>query len=138
MCKCVYLPSTDIIQTVSFTHSYMNDLASLIGALETSGPIIILEDLNAYLDDRSSCNTCRNLLLDTICSCYLFDVLSSSISSGPGYTYFSGGNRTTVNYILANKSISHLITNCYMHIHHGSTSLTTYHGQLAENTTIEN
>ena len=124
----------------------MNDLASLIGALEASGPIIILGDLNAHLDDRSSCNTRRNLLFDTICSCDLFDVSSSSISSGPGYTYFiiSGGNKTTVDYILSNKSISHLITNCYTHIHHDLNfsdhlplSVVLRVGQLAENTTTE-
>ena len=139
---CVYLPSTD--HSDSEFRAYVNDLASLIGALEASGPIIILGDLNAHLDDRSSCNTRRNLLLDTICSCDLFDVSSSSISSGPGYTYFSGGNKTTVDYILANKSISHLITNCYTHIHHDLNfsdhlplSVVLRVGQLAENTTTE-
>ena len=49
-----------------------------------------------------------------------------------------------MNYILANKSISHLITNCYTHIHHDLNfsdhlplSVVLRVGQLAENTTTE-
>ena len=141
---CVYLPSSDHSDTEFRT--YTNELASLIGALEASGPIIILGDfnVNAHLDDRSPSNTRRDLLLDTISSCDLFVVSSSSISSGPGYTYFSGGNRTTVDYILANKSISHLITKCHTHSHHELNfsdhlplSVVLRGSQLAENLMIE-
>ena len=129
---------------MSSAHIYVNDLASLISALEASGPIIILGDLNVHLHDKSPSNTRGNVHHDVIGSCDLCVVSSSSISTGPSYTYFSGSNRTTVDYILANTGISHSIAKCYTHDHHElnfsdhlPTSVVLGVGHLSETTTTE-
>ena len=139
---CTYLPSTDHSSDEFCT--YVNDLASLISALEASGPINILGDLNVHLHDKSPSNTRGNVLHDVIGSCDLCVVSSSSISTGPGYTYFSGSNRTTVDYILANTGISHSIAKCYTHNHHELNfsdhlpiSVVLGVGHLSETTTTE-
>ncbi len=111
---CAYLPSSD--HPFEEFRSYVNDLASIASALESSGPIIILGDINAHLCDYTDIRA--RLLHEVIASCDLYIVSSSSIATGPGYTFFSGNNRTSVDHILTNTFISHHITKCYTHYHH--------------------
>ena len=112
---CAYLPSSD--HSNDEFRTYVNDLASLISALESRGPTIILGDLNAHLNDASP-DIRAQILLDVIHNYDLCIMSLSSISTGPGYTFFSGNSRTTVDYILANTCISHRIAKCYTHGHH--------------------
>ena len=112
---CAYLPSSDHCNDDFRT--YVNDLASLISALESSGPTIILGDLNAHLNDAIP-DIRAQILLDVIHNYDLCIMSLSSISTGPGYTFFSGNSRTTLDYILANTCISHRIAKCYTHGHH--------------------
>ena len=97
--------------------SPLSQIASLISALESRGPTIILGDLNAHLNDASP-DIRAQILLDVIHNYDLCIMSLSSISTGPGYTFFSGNGRTTVDYILANTCISHRIPKCYTHGHH--------------------
>ena len=81
---CAYLPSSD--HSNDDFRTYVNDLASLISALESSGPTIILGDLNAHLNDASPVIRAQ-ILLDVIHNYDLCIMSLSSISTGPGYTF---------------------------------------------------
>ena len=49
----------------------------------------------------------------------LHPVSISEISSGPGYTYFSGEKRTTVDYIFSDVATVECLETCYTHDMHG-------------------
>ncbi len=83
---CKYLSSTE--HPSDEFRAYVNDLASLVGALEACGPIVILGDLNVHLKGKGPANIRGNIIRDVIDSCDLCVVLGSSISTGPNYTYF--------------------------------------------------
>ena len=101
----MYLPSTD--HPVDKFYKYVNDLASIISALECSGLTIILGDFNAQLWDMRTSDAQGCLLQNVISSCDLYSVSSSSIATGPSYTFFGGSRRIMVDYILVNTCTSY-------------------------------
>jgi hypothetical protein len=48
----------------------------------------------------------------------LFVASTCSIARGPGYTYSSGMNKTTVDYIIADSEISCSMVECFVYDHH--------------------
>ena len=113
---CAYLPSSD--HSIDEFNKYVIDLVSVISSLESYGPLIIVGDLYAHLNAPT--NQQSNILLESFsdCNLELFIASSSCIAKGPGYTFFSGDRKTTVDYILVSTSISHSIVECYTHDHH--------------------
>ena len=111
---CAYLPSSD--HTFEEYCKYVGDLVSIISTLEPYGPLILVGDLNAHLNDPT--NKQGDLVLEAIRNFNLFIASSSCIAKGPGYTFFNTYRKTVVDYILISTSISHSITECHTHDHH--------------------
>ena len=111
---CAYLPSSD--HPMDEYTEYLNDLASIVSSLESHGPVIILGDLNAHL--HAPTNHRGDLLREVIKNYNLCIACTSCIAKGPGYTFFSGDLKTTVDYILLNTSFCHAIVDCHTHDHH--------------------
>ena len=109
----VYLPSSDY----SFEEfkECVTEMSSAAGALESSGPVILLGDFNTHL---SANNDRSELLLQVVQECNLYSVSTSSIANGPSYTFFSGERRTRIDYIFLDASLAHSVAKCYTHGHH--------------------
>ena len=67
---------------------------------EADGPILILGDFNAHIS--ISRKSQGDLFCEAIEDCNLFIASLSCIANGPGYTFFSGDRKSTVDYILLN------------------------------------
>ena len=116
----VYLPSSD--HPVDEFAEYLTELTSIASAIESSGPILLLGDFNAHLPSLGNssviANQQGNLLLDFIQHQNFFVASTCSIAKGPSYTYFSGTNTTTVDYIVADSAISSFMVECFAHDYH--------------------
>ena len=110
---CAYLPICD--HPIEEFTDCLNKFVSVISALEADGPILILGDFNAHLSIPR--NSRGDLLYEGIRDCNLFIASSSCIANGPGYTFFSGDRKSTVDYILLNTFLSASIVECYTHGH---------------------
>ena len=67
------------------------------------GPLLVVGDFNAHLgskdpDTPQTCNPRGRQWLSLIDSLSLHNVSLSSLSTGPSYTYTSGGHTTTIDY----------------------------------------
>ena len=117
---CVYLPSPD--HSLDEFYNYLPELECAIGALKSSGPVMLVGDFNAHLpnpsDDSVTGNQQVKLLSDIIQNHSLFVASTSSLSNGPKYTFFSGANRTTVDYIITDASLASTMCECLVHSHH--------------------
>lgn len=113
----VYLPSA-----VHPLEEYAEYLTGIVCAIEHSGPILLLGDFNAHLPSFGNstvmANQQGNILLHFIQHQNLFVASTCSIAKGPTYTYFSGTNKTTVDYIIADSAISSFMVECFAHDHH--------------------
>ena len=58
------------------------------------------------------------LLLDMIHNYNLFVASTSCLSKGPNYTFFSGTNQTTVDYIITDVCLASAMCECQVHDHH--------------------
>ena len=110
---CVYLPSSD--HCFEEFKDCINEMSSAAGALESSGPVVLLGDFNTHL----SVNNNRSELLSQVIQEYnLYSVSTSCIAHGPDCTYFSGDWRTMIDYIFLDASLAHSAAKCYIHGHH--------------------
>jgi hypothetical protein len=73
---------------------------------------MIMGDFNAHLvDGRGTTPNAQGVAIGNVINKYNLYVASlDKETSGPSYTYCSGGIRTTVDYILVNQPASYLIT----------------------------
>ena len=117
---CVYLHSSD--HSLDEFSKYLSELECVVCALKSSGPVMLVGDFNAHLpnpsDDSVSGNQQGKLLSDIIQNHSLFVASTSSLSNGPNYTFFSGANRTTVDYIITDASLASTMCECRVHSHH--------------------
>ena len=110
----VYLPSTDY--PLEQFEECLNELVSVSSALQADGPVILLGDFNAHLCHPR--NHQGDLLHDAITHSDLIVPSTSCISTGPRYTFFSGNNRTVVDYILMDNSLCSSVDQCFTHEPH--------------------
>ena len=118
----VYLPTSDY--PLDIFKEYLHELENTISALQSDGPVMVLEDFNAHLGSLGGqrgigeANPQGKLLLDLICRTNLFVASLCSISSGPSYTFFGGAQHTTVDYCLLDNHAAHILQECVTLDHH--------------------
>ena len=88
----VYLPTSD--NSIDVYREYITELENVVSTLQAYGPTIIMGDFNAHLKgtSMSSTNVQGQLVEDLCYHLDLYPVSLSELSSGPGYTYFSGNH----------------------------------------------
>lgn len=104
----VYLSTTEC--PVDMYNEYLLELENAVHALQTDGPVLIMGDFNAHISNlhygHGNCESnlhgylLMNVMKHTLCE----------LNSGPDFTYFSGGRRTTVVYCLLNNWAAHLVS----------------------------
>ena len=108
------MPSGEQPQDIYDT--YFDSVEHCISQLSNKGPLLVLGDLNAHLGCRgtSSTNFRGNKWIKMIDEHSLINVSLCSLASGPTYTYTSGGNSTTIDYIISNSDLDAFrgISNC--------------------------
>ena len=110
----VYMPSADQAQEVyseySLCYNHIEFLISVLRVLSllqvTLTPILEAET------DHKSVTTEENQWNRLIDNHNLYNISLGCLSSGPTYTYSSGGNFTTVDYILTNSDGSRGVSSC--------------------------
>ena len=111
----VYMPSAE--QPQECFSSHLESVEHIISQLNSHGPMIVVGDLNAHLgsrdpDAQNACNS-RGLQWNSVIHFHsLYNVSLGCLSSGPMYTFSSGENTSTVNYVLANQDASRGIRSC--------------------------
>ena len=110
----VYLPSTD--HPLDEFEEYLNELVFVYIALQAEGPVVLLGDFNAH--PNHPMNHQGSLLHDAITHSDLPVPSTSCTSTGSRNTFFSGLNRTVVDYILMDASLCNCVENCLTHQHH--------------------
>ena len=112
----VYMPSADQPQE-TYT-SYLEIVEHAVSQFSNDGPLVVMGDLNAHLGSRvcdnpqQSCNSRGQQWLNLCESLSLHNISSSSLSSGPSYTYSSGGHISTVDYVLGNSDAVRGVCSC--------------------------
>ena len=111
----LYMPSAELPQeTFSL---YLESVEHLISQLNSDGPLLVLGDFNALLgsrdsEDPHSCNNRGNQWNTLIEDHTLYNVSLGCVSTGPTHTFASGGNMTTIDYVLANQDALREISSC--------------------------
>ena len=117
---CVNLPSSD--HSLDEISNYICEFECAIGALKSSGPVMLIGYLNVHLPNPSDESVTENqqgkLSSYIIQNHSLFVASTSSFSNGPNYTFFFGANRTTVDYIITDASLASTMCECRVHSHH--------------------
>lgn len=99
----VYMPSADEPQE-TYT-SYLEIVEHAVSQFSNDARLVVMGDLNAHLGSRvcdnpqPSCNSRGQQWLNLCESLSLHNISSSSLSSGPSYTYSSGSHISTVDYM---------------------------------------
>ena len=102
----LYMPSAELPQeTLSL---YLESVEHLISQLNSDGPLLVVGDFNAHLgsrdsEDPHSCNYRGNQWNTHIEDHTLYNVSLGCGSTGPTHTFASGGNMTTIDYVLTNQ-----------------------------------
>ena len=113
----VYLPSSNYSQEEYQTH--FCDFQSAVASFETSGPVILLGDINVDKSKAVSARNYRNDLFDDFISAHDLCVISQSrLCQGPNYTYFSTNCSSTLDYIICDISLTDNLINCFTHTTH--------------------
>lgn len=97
---------------------YLADLESAIGALQTSGKVILAGDFNAHLSQSDPLSDRERLLHTCIHRYNLYTVSTSSTASGPNYTFFSSTTHSMVDFILTEYLLAGQVLSCKIHQHH--------------------
>ncbi len=112
----VYLPCLD--QGVDCYRDQLVELERVISDSQLLGPVVVLGDFNAHLGGAES-NGEQNLqgvlLQEVLQQCDLSAVSQGALASGPGYTFYSGDTRTTVDYILMDVDAASMMVSCCTH-----------------------
>ena len=112
---CVYMPSAD--QPQELYSSYLETVEHAVSQFSDDGPLVVMGDLNAHFgsserDASQECNSRGLLWLNLNESHSLHNISSSALSSGPPYTYSSGGHTSTIDYVLGNIDAVRGISSC--------------------------
>ena len=118
----VYLPCADL--GLDYYRDTLIELEELISVSSTYGPVVITGDFNAHLDQMwgprgsSAANPQGLMVGDLLMGCDLYAASLSGCASGPNYTFHSGGNFSTVDYIFTDVEASSEIEKCWTHEEH--------------------
>ena len=100
------------------------ELEELISDSSTYSPVVITGDFNAHLDQMwgpcgfNATNPQGLMVGDLLMGCDLYAASLSGCASGPNYTFHSGGNFSTVDYIFTDVEASSGIEKCWTHEEH--------------------
>ena len=114
-----YMPSSNSPHDLYTT--YFNFIEEQISQLGPDGPLFVVGDLNAHLattDNCQSCNPRGTMWRSLIDSQNLYDATQGCLTSGPSFTYSSGGHSTFLDYILANQDGARGVSFCNIHEEH--------------------
>ena len=108
----VYMPGGE--QPQDCYDTYFDSVEHCVSQLSNGGPLLVLGDLNAHLGcrDTSVTNSRGNKWIKMMDEHSLINVSLCSIASGPTYTYTSGNNTTTIDYIISNSDAFRGIASC--------------------------
>ena len=118
----VYLPTSDY--PLEVYREYLNELESVILALQCDGLVLVTGDFNAHFGSRGGprgvgdMNVHGQLLFDLMRHTDLFAASLCQISCSSSYTYFSGGHCTTVDYCLLDSHAACVLQECTTLDHH--------------------
>ena len=120
----VYLPCAD--QGIHVFSDHLIELERLVTEAQHHGLVAVLGDFNAHLGclggvrgSGHNPNPQGLLIKEWADRCQLYAVSMSASAVGPDYTYFSGENRTTVDYIFTDAETAQFLDSCYTHDLHG-------------------
>ena len=118
----VYMPSSD--QPQDKYNEHLTTIDQVISTTPTSSPLLITGDLNCHLGQvggsRSSAEpNDRGMLWKKLIDRHTLYVPSlSQLATGPVYTYSSGPNFTTLDYIIENVASSSAMVSCRVEDEH--------------------
>ena len=95
----------------------LESVEHLISQLNSDGQLLVVGDFNAHLGSRDSVDphsyNYRGNQWDTFVEDHtLYNVSLGCVSTGPTHTFVSGGNMTTIDYVLANQDALSGIFSC--------------------------
>ena len=113
----IYLPSTD--HSLEEYTTYVNEIDSAVSAFQTQGPVILAGDFNAHLPISSSTpNPQGNLIFDLIDRNHLYPVPCADTNKDIDYTFFSGCNKSKIDYIFIDATMASGVISSQILDHH--------------------
>ena len=111
----VYMPSADKSQEIN--SSYLETVEHAVSQFTDDGPLLVMGDFNAHLGNQQqvtqqACDHRGRQWLSFIDAHSLHNILLSSLTTGPAFTYSSGDRTSTIDYVLGNDDALRGLSSC--------------------------